>query len=145
MEKPKNRHFDGLTSTYQKVVSGLLRSLFVQETNVGQGRPGIKFLTAEEVHALQDSGEIGKYNFIDVRTRVEFDRCHLEGASLRPLAEIGTWSKELEHDRSAILYCQKGVRCMQAAQYLLQVGFTDVSVLGGGVDAYQAHLRTKRP
>ena len=88
-------------------------------------------ITATEARALMDSGE--PYILLDVRTQAEFERRHIPGARLLPLAEIpGRARLELEDpDARILLYCETGRRSADAAGALAQLGFTKVYDFGG--------------
>jgi len=66
---------------------------------------------------------------IDVRTREEFARGHLEGAENIPLDEIGAHVSTIAKSR-AVLYCQSGARSQNACQLLKRRGLDQVYNLG---------------
>jgi rhodanese-related sulfurtransferase len=77
------------------------------------------------------------YLLVDVRTPEEFAEGHLLGAVSIPLADLknnpAPWIRRLPRDVSIILQCKAGSRSAQAAQILLQAGFTNVLNLDGGI------------
>ena len=81
-------------------------------------------------------------HLIDVRTPPEFETAHADGARLVPLdrfdtAEIdsllGLKTEETGHE-PIYLVCQSGMRATQAAQKLLQIGYSNVHVVDGGTE-----------
>lgn len=98
------------------------------------------FIRPADMYSLKGKSELGRFNLIDVRSREEFARGHLEGAVCMPVAEIGGRIAELDRERQTLLYCQKGRRCLQAAETLSHNGFVDILVLDGGLDAYSEYL-----
>ena len=74
---------------------------------------------------------------IDVREQDEWDRGHIDGAILWPLSRIiiGDLPDEMKDDK-IIVYCQKGIRSLQAATILKEYGFADVTSLTGGYVAW---------
>ncbi len=76
-----------------------------------------------------------KGRIIDVRSPQEFAGERLHGAECVPLATLpgaaGTW------DRGAplLVMCKSGMRSKQACEQLSAAGFTNISMLGGGIDA----------
>jgi molybdopterin/thiamine biosynthesis adenylyltransferase/rhodanese-related sulfurtransferase len=78
------------------------------------------------------------YTLIDVREQDEWDRGHIDGAVLWPLSCImaGNIPDEMKDDE-IILYCQKGVRSLQAGTLLKEYGFTDITSLSGGYAAWE--------
>lgn len=71
---------------------------------------------------------------IDVRTKDEYDRGHIQGAELFDIMDMmyGRFP-EVAKDEEIILYCESGNRAMMAENFMTQHGFTCVSN-GGGID-----------
>lgn len=97
-------------------------------------------LRPSDMYSLKGQSELGRFNLIDVRSKEEFARGHFEGALSMPVAEIDGRIAELDPGRPTLLYCQKGKRCLQAAESLSRKGFTEILVLDGGLDAYSQYL-----
>jgi phage shock protein E len=69
---------------------------------------------------------------IDVRTTFEFKENHIPGALNIPLNKLGRWAnKKLARQLKIYIYCQSGHRSLYAAQYLENIGFTNVKNIGG--------------
>ena len=75
---------------------------------------------------------------IDVRNPDEWDRGHIPGARLLPLASLHTRLAEIPRDRPVILHCQRGSRSAVAAATLDAFGYDDVHALEGGFAAWEA-------
>lgn len=75
---------------------------------------------------------------IDVREFPEYAAGHIEGAKLVPLSRIQSECSQWEKNAPIELVCKTGKRARQAEQLLRQQGFTSVTVLDGGVDAWTA-------
>lgn len=75
----------------------------------------------EEEHAI----------VIDVRSIEEYNREHIEGAVNIPLDMINNVDYEL--DETIIVYCQSGMRSMEAAKMLSKLGYTNLYNLDGGL------------
>ena len=73
---------------------------------------------------------------IDVRDPPEWEIAHLPGATLIPLSELPQRVTELTHARELVVYCHTGRRSAQGAKLLLELGFTHVSNLTGGIEAW---------
>jgi sulfur-carrier protein adenylyltransferase/sulfurtransferase len=73
---------------------------------------------------------------IDVRNPSEWEIVHLPGATLIPLAELPQRVTELARAREVVLYCHTGWRSAQGTQLLLELGFTHVSTLSGGIEGW---------
>jgi sulfur-carrier protein adenylyltransferase/sulfurtransferase len=82
---------------------------------------------------------------IDVRNQSEWDIVHLPGASLIPLADLPQRVTELARAREVVLYCHSGRRSAQGTQLLLELGFTHVSTLKGGIEAYAEKVDPSLP
>lgn len=82
---------------------------------------------------------------IDVREANEYACCHLAAAQLRPLGKIALWHKEFDPHAEIVLLCHSGFRSMQAAYYLRQQGFQNVSNLRGGIDAWAVQVDPTMP
>ena len=70
---------------------------------------------------------------VDCRERDEWDTAHAEGMILIPLSEMGQRLQEMDRERPLIVVCRSGNRSMRATQQLLQIGFTDVKSMNGGL------------
>lgn len=80
---------------------------------------------------------------IDVRTPQEFAQEHLEQAQLLPLTQLPAEYTQLDPNQKTVVYCRSGSRSTQAARFLSNQGFSDVSNVKGGLIAWKkAHLPT---
>ncbi len=76
---------------------------------------------------------------IDVRTGGEFDSVHIPGSHNVPLDTLDAYASELAQlDQSLVLVCQSGARASQANVTLAAQGTTQLLLLDGGIDAWQA-------
>ena len=76
---------------------------------------------------------------LDVRTPVEHEEVHLDGARLMPLDELDPQRvrDSLPPGGSCVVICASGGRATRAAQSLRDAGCGDVRVLEGGMNAWQ--------
>ncbi len=83
--------------------------------------------------------DAGNGMLLDVREPWEFNLSRIEGAvnipvnAVRAAVEAGELHPE---DRDVVVICHHGVRSLQVAHYLEQVGFLRVTNLEGGMDAW---------
>lgn len=70
----------------------------------------------------------GNTFLIDVRSLIEYNNKHIDGAISIPLDEIE--NIEFAKDINLIVYCQSGNRSKQASQKLLNLGYVNVYDLG---------------
>ena len=64
----------------------------------------VKSMTAEEVRKLLKDKGPDEYNLIDVRQPTEYERGHIPGARLIPVAELSDRIQELDPDKPTITY-----------------------------------------
>ncbi|MDB5078071.1 MAG: Beta-lactamase protein, partial [Chloroflexi bacterium] len=74
---------------------------------------------------------------LDVREPQEYAHGHIPGAVSLPQAELASRLAEVPADRPVFVVCQAGSRSRRAAQFLQQVGFTDISSVAGGTGAWR--------
>lgn len=88
-------------------------------------------ITPEEtLDALKDSTVV----LLDVRTPEEYEDAHIEGAHLLPVTEIDAAAASAtiaDYDTEVIVYCRSGARSADAANKLIELGYTNISDLGG--------------
>ena len=77
---------------------------------------------------------------LDVRTQAEWEQDgHLENATLIPHTELESREGELPSGKDALilLYCRSGNRSQDAAQTLLDMGFTNLMELETGINGWK--------
>lgn len=94
----------------------------------------IKQLSALELQAKLKAKE--PLILLDVREPFEFTHCRIDGSITIPLNQIPARLRELNMEQEIVLVCHHGMRSMQAANFLEQVGFSKLSNLVGGIDAW---------
>jgi rubrerythrin/rhodanese-related sulfurtransferase len=72
-------------------------------------------LTGAELNIFVDTHHEKNYLLIDVRQPSEYERGHIPGAKLMPLAEVESRLFSLPSDRDLIFYCRNGGRSQWAA------------------------------
>ncbi len=73
---------------------------------------------------------------LDVREPEEWEIAHLPGAVLIPSRQLPERLTELTKAREVVVYCHSGNRSSRATRMLLELGFTHVRNLEGGIDAW---------
>lgn len=72
---------------------------------------------------------------LDVRENAEWAEGHIEGAQLLPLGSINEENtKQLDKNKPMYVYCRSGRRAGEAVIKLKDLGFSQVSNLGGIVE-----------
>ena len=77
---------------------------------------------------------------LDVRTTSEWEQDgHLENATLIPHTQLESQEGELPENKDALilLYCRSGNRSQDAAQTLLDMGFTNLIELESGINGWK--------
>jgi hydroxyacylglutathione hydrolase len=92
-------------------------------------------LTVAAAASALDGGEI---QVVDIRNPGETVGGVIPGARTIPLPELPRRLEELDRDRPVVLYCAGGWRSSVGASLLRANGFTDVSDLLGGFNAWAA-------
>ena len=72
---------------------------------------------------------------IDVRTLEEFESGHIEDSSNIEWQEISSIANKINKDQKIYLYCRSGRRSQNATNILIDLGYKDVTNLGGIKDA----------
>jgi rhodanese-related sulfurtransferase len=76
--------------------------------------------------------------FLDVRSQDEYNQFHIKGSKLIPLDELQNRLSELSKDKDIVVVCLSGHRSQSGTAILQQAGFTHVSCLSGGLQAWRA-------
>lgn len=86
-------------------------------------------ITPEEAKEMMVEGNI----ILDVRTEGEYADGHIEGSTLLPLDQIQAGNLELlpDKDQVILVYCRSGNRSGQAANILINAGYTGIYDFGG--------------
>ncbi len=77
---------------------------------------------------------------VDVREPEEWAIGHLAAAHLIPKGELAERVDELTKARELVLYCRSGKRSGEAARLLLDLGFSHVKSLRGGINAWSQQV-----
>lgn len=88
-------------------------------------------ISAEELKQMMDDEEI--FVILDIRSEMEYDRGHIEGAINIPAEELEERAEEMIQSKSTpiIVYCKNGTRTGKAIRTLEKLGYTRVKSLGG--------------
>jgi rhodanese-related sulfurtransferase len=84
---------------------------------------------------------------IDVREQDEWDTARIPGAELLPLSQWPALALQKLTDKSQplLIQCHHGARSARAAAWLLSQGFSDVTNLAGGIDAWSEFVDASVP
>ncbi|WP_328946137.1 rhodanese-like domain-containing protein [Streptomyces sp. NBC_00250] len=95
-------------------------------------------LTPAVLHRLVQEGRAPR--LLDVRTPAEFRTAHIPGSYNVPLDTLREHRAELRShlDEDVVLVCRSGGRAAQAEQALAGAGLSNLRVLDGGMNAWEA-------
>lgn len=95
-------------------------------------------ITAQELKRILDSKK--KVVIVDVREPHEYDICHMEQSILIPLGELPNRLNELDTADEIVTHCHHGMRSLNAANFLKQMGFKKVKSLKGGIHSWSMEI-----
>jgi rhodanese-related sulfurtransferase len=98
----------------------------------------------QDLKNLLDSGQSTPL-LLDVREPWEFDICRIEGSKLIPMRQIHSAVEQLDRDQPTVVICHHGIRSQQVSLYLVNMGFTNVFNLSGGVQAWANEVEPSMP
>ena len=93
---------------------------------------GRRLVTAGELIAHREL-----YTVIDVRSKTDYDKGHIEGAISIPHEELKERLGELDKNSKYVTHCNKGTTGNAAQNLLLNSGFSEVYNLSGGYSQYR--------
>ncbi|OLP65778.1 hypothetical protein BACPU_13960 [Bacillus pumilus] len=95
---------------------------------------GVKQVDAADVKSNLNNAQ----QLIDVRSPEEFQISHLKGFQNIPLSHINEQAHQLKKNEEVYVMCQSGMRSMQAAKILKKQGFTHITNIKGGMNAWRS-------
>ena len=109
----------------------LILLLLLSSCSASDDNLGYEQISMEDAKVIMD--EEKGYIILDVRTPDEFAEKHIPNAINIPNETIGTEEiAELpDKDQQILVYCRSGNRSKQAAEKLVQLGYTNVVEIGG--------------
>lgn len=85
-----------------------------------------------------------RLQLLDVREPGEWAVAKIEGFTSYPLSEFHQWEQrifqDLDPQGETYVICHHGVRSANMCQWLQQQGFTNVTNIRGGIDAYSREV-----
>ena len=82
---------------------------------------------------------------IDVREPFETEIAAVKGAELIPMRQIPEHARSLPRDEHLLIMCHHGGRSMKVTEYLRAQGYTAVSNIAGGIDAWAEQIEPGMP
>lgn len=91
-------------------------------------------IDAQQAAKLRDAGAF----VLDVREPSEWVQVHVPGATLIPLGQLQARVNEVPKDKEVVVICHTGNRSKVGRDTLKQAGFTNVTSVNGGMNAWSA-------
>ena len=106
---------------------------FCTGCGVGKGYTSMSMDAAREI--IEEDAD-HEYLIVDVRTQEEYDKGHIPGAILLPLADIreGNVDALADKDQAIMVYCWTGRRSDDSVKLLVDMGYTNLYDIGGFID-----------
>lgn len=99
---------------------------------------------------VTEACELAKSNpsecvIIDVREPHELEICRVAGSDSVPMSQIPSLLETLPRDRRLLVLCHHGGRSRRVTLFLRAQGFTSVSNIAGGIDAWAQQVEPSMP
>ncbi len=94
-----------------------------------QTKNEVEFLSVKKLKDKIARGE--NMVILDVRTRGEYEKGHIERSMLIYIDELRDNLDRLKRDKQIIIYCETGYRAYLGLRILNNMGFKDVKILNG--------------
>ncbi len=100
-------------------------------------------ISSDQLQTMMESAS--DFVLIDVREPIEYQKGTIPGAILIPLQEIATTEQlaNLAKDKKIVVMCHSGARSARAQRQLLDMGYTSVINLDGGIIAWKGPIVTQ--
>jgi len=102
-----------------------------------------KEYTVHEVQAQMQSAVPPR--LVDVRDLSEWNHVRLDGGQLLTEELLDEMVNQWPPETPIVCYCHHGIRSLNAAVYLAQRGFHNVSSMRGGIDAWAREIDANLP
>ena len=103
--------------------------------------PAEHAIQPQSLKRLIDSGH--DIILLDVREAWEYEIVHLKDAKQIPLGKLPQQASLLNPYAEIVVYCHKGMRSLDAAHLLQQLGFKRIKSLVGGIDRWAREIDTE--
>jgi molybdopterin/thiamine biosynthesis adenylyltransferase/rhodanese-related sulfurtransferase len=100
-------------------------------------------ISVSELKARLETG--ADFLLLDVREPYEYDIARIPGAKLIPLGELPSRMSELDSAQEIALHCKTGRRSAQALRALREAGFSKLSNVHGGIEAWANEIDPSVP
>ncbi|MBL4574534.1 MAG: molybdopterin-synthase adenylyltransferase MoeB [Opitutaceae bacterium] len=92
---------------------------------------------SEATHLIENDSNV---ILLDVREPMELQICCIEKSICIPMGQIEKRLNELPKDKHILAICHHGMRSMNVTQFLRSQGFSSVTSIRGGIDAWARQI-----
>ena len=85
-------------------------------------------ISMREINSYRNNQD---YVIVDLRTRNEFERRHIEGAVNIPFEYLNMGMRKLDRDKTYIFYCSHGNLSIIATRRLIKNNYKAINTIGG--------------
>lgn len=100
----------------------------------------VESVSADAAADFLTSEKEGGFTLLDVRQPSEYERGHIPGATLLPVAQVADAADRFDHEKPVVVYCAIGGRSRVAAHLLAGMGFKTVYNIKGGIMAWNGRV-----
>lgn len=106
-------------------------------TDAAASATGITTVSADAAAVIHETRD-EQLTVLDVRTPEEFTEGHLEDAAMIDFYEpdFADQIAQLDPDAEYLVYCRSGSRSGQTVELMAELGFTNVTEVAGGIQAW---------
>ena len=97
----------------------------------------MKNITPQDLCDIINNKEKGEYIIIDVRSKVDYNSGHIDGAKNIPFEDLQNSLDDLKKYETIFVQCNMGNTSSDAYKLLIQNGFDNVVNLEGGLNAWE--------
>ena len=103
----------------------------------------IPTMTVHDLKRKIDNGD--RFVLLDVREPYEYEIARIPGSKLIPLGELHSRMSELDSADDIVLHCKMGGRSAKALKMLSEAGFTKLTNVAGGIEAWADEIDPSVP
>jgi rhodanese-related sulfurtransferase len=116
------------------IISGIYIA-FIMDDSDTKSRLGKNITTKEAYDLIQNNIENPDFIILDVRTLEEYNSGHIENASMLDFYDESFEDDldQLDKNKTYLVYCRTANRSARAVDIMVELGFTDVYNMLGGI------------
>lgn len=132
-KREKRSHFPWLVVGSVGAVTLVIVGILIITRMKSSDQPASDVTAAEAFQKYQQGTFI-----LDVRTQEEWNQFHIPNSTNIPLDQLQNRLSELPRDKDIVVVCKTGHRSQDGKTILQQAGFTRITCLSGGLQAWNA-------